>query len=231
MTFPTSLDSRTMSRAFLNPIPLDLVLHAEPTFTRTGGLYLFPFFYNFDWPTICVPTNNSSFSGLLNVYLPISLHCWPLFVYIPWIVAYLSHFFFYFSLPKTNSSSLSTWSSAFVFDKRNISDENPSHFSDKSDSAFTRSRSSSTSSLENQTNEAVTTLTFADTLARKLGLFSSCQQFTHPRCTRLTCWQFLRHGRFGVLVGRHQPGFRFGDRDQFGRTGRTSPYSTGYGFA
>ncbi|KAK4019250.1 hypothetical protein OUZ56_001276 [Daphnia magna] len=39
---------------------------------------------------------------------------------------------------------------------------------DKSDMAFTRSRSSSTSSLENQTNEAVTTLTFADTLARKL---------------------------------------------------------------
>ncbi|XP_045025872.1 LOW QUALITY PROTEIN: syntaxin-binding protein 5 [Daphnia magna] len=38
----------------------------------------------------------------------------------------------------------------------------------KSDMAFTRSRSSSTSSLENQTNEAVTTLTFADTLARKL---------------------------------------------------------------
>ena len=41
--------------------------------------------------------------------------------------------------------------------------------SDKSDTAFTRSRSSSTSSLENHPNEAVTTLTFADTLARKLG--------------------------------------------------------------
>ncbi|EFX88611.1 hypothetical protein DAPPUDRAFT_41708 [Daphnia pulex] len=39
---------------------------------------------------------------------------------------------------------------------------------DKSDTAFTRSRSSSTSSLENHPNEAVTTLTFADTLARKL---------------------------------------------------------------
>jgi hypothetical protein len=44
---------------------------------------------------------------------------------------------------------------------------------DKSDTAFTRSRSSSTSSLENHPNEAVTTLTFADTLARKLGLFSN----------------------------------------------------------
>ena len=41
---------------------------------------------------------------------------------------------------------------------------------DKSDTAFTRSRSSSTSSLENHPNETVTTLTFADTLARKLGL-------------------------------------------------------------
>ena len=41
-------------------------------------------------------------------------------------------------------------------------------FVDKSDSAFTRSRSSSTSSLESGV-EAVTSLTFADTLARKLG--------------------------------------------------------------
>ena len=47
----------------------------------------------------------------------------------------------------------------------------PWHFgrADKSDAAFSRSRSSSTSSLENPTNESITNLTFADTLARKLG--------------------------------------------------------------
>lgn len=107
---------------------------------------------------------------------------------------------------------------------------------DKSDMAFTRSRSSSTSSLENQTNEAVTTLTFADTLARKLGLTLSLTRPRHELVYISTLSLNLllaknRHGRFGFVVGRYQSGFCFGYRHQFGRTGRTSPYSTGYDFA
>lgn len=40
-----------------------------------------------------------------------------------------------------------------------------------------------------------------------------------------------RYGRLSFVVGWNQPGIRFGDRHQLTRTGRTSPYSTGHGFA